>query len=42
MPAFKGTTRDELSALLEMMQREGTIVPIGGLWKIVKWVRFDF
>lgn len=36
MPAFKGTTRDELGSLLEMMQREGTVTPMGDLWKIVK------
>ncbi|KAH9818926.1 hypothetical protein DFH28DRAFT_887898 [Melampsora americana] len=36
MPAFKGTTRDELSSLLEMMQREGTVIPMNDLWKIVK------
>ncbi|EGF98847.1 uncharacterized protein MELLADRAFT_95091 [Melampsora larici-populina 98AG31] len=36
MPTFKGTTRDELSSLLEMMQREGTVIPMGDLWKIVK------
>ncbi|KAG0145209.1 hypothetical protein CROQUDRAFT_64206 [Cronartium quercuum f. sp. fusiforme G11] len=36
MPAFKGTTRDELGSLLESMQREGSVVVIGELWKMVK------
>ena len=36
VPAYKGRTTDELTALLEAMQVEGLVEKSGAAWKLVR------